>query len=296
MKKLLLLSTAVAMIAFIGCQRSKQEQTPQAMIITEGIRFNEGSVPYHDNLLISNFGCEVLNPLNTEGKGYILEIIADKPTPFIAPDGALSGPKGMAIKENYLLIADVNKVVVYNLEDRGAAPQTIPFPEGNLFVNDIVIADSLAYISVTNTGKIFTLNLTNLDNLTSDDLEEYMEVIGANGLVLDDTKLYIASYPADGNTTANNVIYIIEDINNPSLEKLIERPGQYDGLALYNDKLYFTNWVDGEVGFIDLDNNQVTLIEIPEVTFAGPADISILNDTLYIPDLPNSRLVAYPLK
>ena len=139
MKKLLLLSTAVAMIAFIGCQRSKQEQTPQAMIITEGIRFNEGSVPYKGNLLISNFGCETLNPLNTEGKGYILEVVDQKPIPFIAPDGALSGPKGMAIKENILLIADVNKIVAYNLEDRDAEPQIIDFPEGNLFVNDIVV-------------------------------------------------------------------------------------------------------------------------------------------------------------
>lgn len=56
-------------------------------------------------------------------------------------------------------------------------------PEGNLFVNDIVISGSSAYVSVTNTGKIFKLDLSTPDALNASMLSEYASVPGANGLV-----------------------------------------------------------------------------------------------------------------
>ncbi len=60
--------------------------------------------------------------------------------------------------------------------------------------------------------------------------------------------MYIASYPPDGVTTQDNVIYRIDNISTPVATKLFDRPGQYDGLALSGDgsRLYFTNWVDSK--------------------------------------------------
>ena len=41
-------------------------------VVNEGIRFCESTYPYDGGILIANFGTEQLNPLNTDGKGYIL--------------------------------------------------------------------------------------------------------------------------------------------------------------------------------------------------------------------------------
>lgn len=109
--------------------------------------------------------------------------------------------------------------------------------------------------------------------------------------------MYIASYPADGNTTADNVIYKIADLNSPVVTKLIERPGQYDGLAKKGDRLYFTNWVDGEFGYVDTQSQELVIKDLTsQVQFAGPADISLLEGKIYLPDLVNSCLVEVELR
>lgn len=267
----------------------------KATVISSGLKFCEGSVVYGNSLLVSNFGTTDLNPLNTEGKGYIVKVDGAKSEVFIAADGHLSGPKGMAISEDRLFIADVGKVVVYNLKNKAEAPQSITLPDGNLYANDVVISGSTAYISVTNTGKIFKLNLSKPEALSAADLSEYATVVGANGLLLDNKRMYIASYPADGVTTADNVIYIIGDLANPNPEKFITREGQYDGVAIAGNKLYFSSWVNGEIGYVDMTTKKVEIVLIEAAKLTGPADITILKDKLYIPNLPASEVVVIPL-
>ncbi len=265
-------------------------------VISEGLLYNEGTTPYKSSILISNFGSSQLNPLNSEGMGYITQLKNGKIEMFIPASGVLNAPKGMDIEDDYLYIADVGKVVVYNLMNLTAEPQVILLPEEDIYVNDIAIEDDVAYISVTNTVNIYALDISRPARLTADDLTLYTQVVGANGIEIEDDIIYIASYPADGVTTADNVIYQITNIANPQPVKLFNRMGQYDGLAEDDDRLYFTNWVDGEVGFVDLDTNVVTLLDLGEIEFSGPADITIEDNVLYIPDLPNSRIVQIYLK
>lgn len=282
----------IASLAVVGCTT----QSPVATVISEGLKFCEGSITYGASTLVTNFGADELNPLNSEGKGYVMQINGDKTEVFIPNDGSLSAPKGMAIQGDYLYIADVGKVVVYNLKERNKAPQTISMPDDNVYVNDIAISGQVAYISVTNTGKIFKLDITTPEALDVSMLSEYANVVGANGLFIEGNKMYVASYPANGTTTSDNVIYVINDITTPTVEKLITREGQYDGVATYEGKLYFTNWVNGEVGYVDLKTNEVKLVEIKDIVFKGAADITIKDGVLYIPDLPSSVVVAFPLK
>lgn len=286
----------LASVAIAGCAKDKKAPSKEATILSKGMKFCEGSVAYGSSVLVTNFGTSELNPLNTQGMGYVMQINGDSTETFIATDGHLSAPKGMAIANNHLYIADVGKIVVYNLKDKAASPQTIVMPEGNLFVNDIVISGSSAYVSVTNTGKIFKLDLSTPDALNANMLSEYASVPGANGLVLIGNQLYIASYPADGKTTSDNVIYTIADIASPVVEKFITRQGQYDGLAHYKNKLYFSSWINGEIGSVDLATKEVKLMEVKGVELSGPADITILNDVLYIPNLPSSEVAVIALQ
>lgn len=262
-------------------------------VIDKGIRYCESTYPYDGGLLIANFGTEQLNPLNTEGKGYIVLHKDGKNEVLIPADGHLSAPKGMLVRDGYLYVCDVNKVMVYNLADKAAEPRTIALPEGNLFANDLVSEGDYLYVSVTNTDRIFRVDISRSGQPGQP--QEWLSVAGPNGLLLHEGSLYVASYPADGRTTDAHVVYRIADLKNPVAEKWMEVPGQYDGLAVASDgkALYVTNWTPAQVSRIDLNTRQISPLDLklPQA-LVGPADITVTGGYLYIPDLPNSRVVV----
>lgn len=283
MKKVLTLSLALL---------SATAFSQSVKIENEGIRFCESTYPYNNGILVANFGTEALNPLNTEGKGYILFVKDGKSEVVVPADGNLSAPKGMFLRDGYLYICDVNKVVVYNISKKGTKPVTIQFPEGNLFVNDLVADKNYLYASVTNTDKIFRIDISN--PAAPGKPQEWATVAGPNGLLMVDGKMYVASYPADGVTKDVNVVYRIKNLSNPSPEKFIEVSGQYDGIALSKDRksIYLTNWTPAQISRLNLSDKSLVPLELNlQEPLIGPADITVANGKIYIPDLPNSRVV-----
>lgn len=262
------------------------------IVVTDSLRFCESTYPYDGGLLIANFGTEELNPLNNEKKGYILFYKDGAVSTYITTDGNLSAPKGMFETDGYLFICDVNKIVVYNLNDRTEMPQIIRFPKEEMFVNDLVASGKDLYASVTNTGNIYRVDISGLKNLNKVKPEIWSKVPGANGLVLNNDTMFIASYPPDGNTGAENVVYVIPDIQNPVPEKLIMETGQYDGIALSPDKktLYVTSWAPAGVYRIDLETKQLSAIPM-KTEVVGAADMTLKDGKLYIPDLANSQVI-----
>lgn len=311
MKSIALLSCAL--LGFVTGQASAQgpsvaasaTEKAEVYTVTEHIRFNEGSLPLkNEGILLTNFGTETCDPLNTAGKGYV--VLLGKENKILIPaDGTLSAPKGMAVKDDRLFIADVGCIVAYNLRKPDDRPIRIPFPEGELFVNDIIALGDLLLISVTNTGHLFTIDVKDCDALRSVKPRLAATIPGANGLAEYEGTLYVASYDPNENPGAENVIYAV-DITTPGAKPtnlLGSRYGQYDGLAVSPDgsKLYFSNWKNAEgkaeVGYIDLipgKDNAVTTLDLG-VTLQGPADICISEGYLFIPDLPASKLYIMSL-
>lgn len=204
----------------------------------------------------------------------------------------------MYVKDDVLFVADVNKIAVYNLKDTAVTAVNIQFPADDMFVNDLAADGNYLYASVVNTGNIYRLDILDVTKAAQIVPEKFSNVTGANGLVIDGTTMYVASYPADGNTTDANVVYIIKDMNNPAPEKLITEAGQYDGLALSSDKksLYVGNWTPVGVEVINMETKTKTPLAMDSVKFGGVADFSLVGDSvLYIPDLVNSTLVIKSL-
>lgn len=261
-------------------------------VVSEKIRFCESTYPYQDGLLIANFGTTELNPLNTEGKGYIILYKNRKSEILLPADGHLSAPKGMFIRQNYLYICDVNKILVYDLKNRNKEPLTINLPSGNLFVNDLAADGNNLYISVTNTDKIFRMDISN--PAQPGDPQEWLNISGPNGLLAKDGILYVASYPADGATKAENVIYEVTNLEHPIVRKLTATPGQYDGIAFGKEgkSLIVTNWNPAQLCRMNLSDGSLTPLNISlSQPLIGPADITVHDGMIYIPDLPNSRVV-----
>lgn len=287
-------------MAFIGLAFTLSAQTLWAdsnlkvsEIIRQDLRFCESTYPYDGGILVANFGSGQLDPLNAEGKGYINWYKNGKVSTLIPADGSLSAPKGMLVKDGYLYVCDVNRIVVFSLKERTARPRIISLPEGNLFVNDLVEWNGSLYASVTNTDRIFRLDIS--DPMNPGTPQEWVTVPGPNGLLLDNGILYVASYPADGNMRDHHVVYRIADLEHPRPEKLFQTSGQYDGIAFSSDHkaLYVSNWNPAGLIRIDLQTGQATPLVLDlETPLVGPADISVSEGKIYIPDLPNSRVLV----
>lgn len=302
-------------LSSVRCSASAEEETiinkkADVYTVTKNIRFNEGTLPLRNRgILLSNFGTETLDPLNKEGRGYI--VLLEKGNKILFPaSGALNAPKGMATNSGSLFIADVGCVMVYNLKKTEVRPLKITFPDGELFVNDVLSLGDFLLVSVTNTGHLFTIDIKDFDAVWSGQRprprpKQVADIPGANGLAEHEGTLYVASYDPNENPGEQNVIYAI-DITAPNskpVNLLGTRYGQYDGVAVSPDgtKLYFSNWRNAkgkaEVGYIDLTpgkKNAVTILD-PGVELQGPADISISDGYLYIPDLPANKLYIMAL-
>ena len=294
MNKTILTSLSLMAALILTSCGSQQKKTVSVEIFHEGLRYCESTYPYEGGILIANFGSTQLDPLNTEGKGYIVRYKEGASEVLIPADGNLSGPRGMYLRDGRLFICDVNKIVVYNLSNREEAPRVIALPEGEAFVNDLAAEGNNLYASVTNTGHIFCLDIT--DPAQPGDPELWLEIAGPNGLVIRDGVMYVASYSPDGQAKSEHVIYRIADLQNPVAEPFVTVPGQYDGIAFSGDgkSLYVTNWAPAGISRIDMQTREITPVELPlEQPFIGPADMTVADGKIYVPDLPNSRVVIF---
>lgn len=291
---LLLLALSVFTFSCFGISVEKgvSDSSQEDILEIEGLKFNESTYPYDGGLLVASFGSSELNPLNGEGKGYISYYKNGETTVLIDANGDLDAPKGMVERDGLLYICDVNRVVVYDLNCLTAKPKVIKFGQGELFLNDIICFDEDLFVSVTNTGNIYKVDLNSCETATVAEPALWCNVVGANGLVVDGDKMFVASYPADGVTTQENVVYVIDEISSPKPQKLVLRAGQYDGLALSSggEWLYASNWSPAEIVAINLLTKEVKVVPIA-TKMVGPADITIVDDRLYIPDLVNSHVI-----
>ncbi len=293
MKKTTLTSLSLmAVLLFSGC--GSQPERRSVSIFDEGLRYCESTYPYDGGILIANFGSTQLDPLNSEGRGYVVFYRDGASEVLIPADGNLSGPRGMYLRDGHLFICDVNKIVAYDLENLEAVPQTIALPEGEAFVNDLAADGNNLYVSVTNTGHIFRLDIS--DPAQAGTPELWLEIPGPNGLVIRDGVMYAACYSPDGEARSEHIIYRIPDLQNPVAEPFVTLPGQYDGIAFSSDgqSLYVTNWAPAGVSRIDLQSRTVEPVGLSlEQPLVGPADMTVSEGTVYVPDLPNSRVVIF---
>lgn len=260
--------------------------------VKEKLRYCESTYPYDGGILIANFGTDELNPLNSEGKGYIVFYKDGKSEIIVPADGNLSGPKGMFERNGYLYVCDVNKIVVYNLADKAKLTDIIDMPEGDMFVNDLAAYGNTLYVTVTNTDKIYSIDIS--DPARPGQPVEWLEISGPNGILVGDDVMYVATYATDGAPKAENVIYRIDNLRQPKAIMLNDVPGQYDGIAFSSDdkSLIVSTWEPAQLSRVNLSDGTMKPIDIKvKQSLTGPADITVKDGFIYIPDLPNSRMI-----
>ncbi|MEO6718772.1 MAG: ATP/GTP-binding protein [Ferruginibacter sp.] len=229
--------------------------------------------PAENVIFVSNIDGQ---PGEKDLKGSISKLGADGKTIQEVWATNLSAPKGMAIHQNKLFVADIDEVVVLDLGS-GKVMQGIPVP-GAVFLNDVTVhSDGTVYVSDSRTGKVHQIKGTTVTT--------YMEnKNGVNGLLVSGDDLYLAVkdtlWKADKN---KNLTRIADGIDASS-----------DGIIETSDKDLIVSCWSGIIYYINKDGSKKVLIDTRKEK-SNTADIGfdVANNILYVPTFFKNKVVAY---
>jgi hypothetical protein len=260
-----------------------------------GFQNPESVIAYKDHLFVSNTG-EKLEPLAKDGDGYISmlsrtdgKIIELK---FISD---LNSPKGMYIHKGVLYVADVDKVLGYNIKTKKKVFEADLSKYGVTYANDITKACHGMYVSATLKNAIFKVKYKGKNNI-KEFKTKGAPLNGVNGLYRKCVgKISVANYGRNDETNGGfGRIGVVT-----KKYKEFKKTGVYDGIVRKCGKLYVTDWVN-------VSENSGRLLVFKKhcakhshdinigTTIGGPSDIYADKKTklLWIPAMRENKIVS----
>ena len=297
MKKIICCMFAV--ILMVALSTGYSHETARHSKVIEGFSFPESvAVDYMSGVVfVSNLG-EKLEPSAKDKDGFISRLSADgniSEKKYLPQKGAvLNSPKGMAISGATLFVADVDRVVGFDIST-GRQNFELDFSkEKTMFLNDIAVIDNnTLFVSATDIGKIFKMFIGPKPHY-----EFVIDLIGANGLYFDKKaqKLYAVSF--GGQNTKGGLGVISFENNKTKYEKLTEGTGLLDGLwLLEGDKILFSDWVafdkPGRLVVYDPKTKNSTTLRLPAAVH-GPADFFYdeHHNQLWLPSMQEGKVIV----
>ena len=191
----------------------------------------------------------------------------------------LNAPKGMCVCEGLLYVADIDRVMTYDLA--GEAVKRVEIP-GAAMLNDAVAHKGFAYISDTRTGKIWKLGLP---------MSQIKGPPSANGLAFDaGGRMYCVSYEG-------HEIYQVDPngVDEPTPLGLAGHFAGLDGIEILADgTMIVSDNKANRILAVSADHKSVHVLA--EVD--APADIGLdrKRNLLYVPMLLKGQVAIYKLR
>jgi len=257
---------------------------------TGGFHHPESVIQSGNSLYVSDIGAG-MEPVAKDGDGYIgkIDLSTGKlvDAHFLPVEGTLNAPKGMAIDGNTLYVADVDRIVAFDVVSRRRVAEIVIAGTG--FLNDLVLGQGKLYASATDNGKIYAVDLKTLRYAAL----PVDSIAGANGLYFDTSAMRLYCVSIGNWSHPDGCVYAI-DIRKGTMEKLGDYQGLLDGVALVGGILYFSDWgQDMQKGVLlamDLATHKVRVLP---GEIAGPADFSVSKDGKYfiIPEMLKGKIL-----
>jgi sugar lactone lactonase YvrE len=204
---------------------------------------------------------------------------------------SLWAPKGMAIFDDHLFVADISRVVEIDLET-GKLVKTYPVAEA-VFLNDVTAdINGDIYISDMMTNTIHRIKDGKIESwLTSEKLAS------PNGLVVVDEQLVVGTWGVmDGEGFATSTpghLINISLCGKGITDRVSSDPiGNLDGLEISaNGNFLATDWLAGKLLLIDSKGTVETLLDLDQ----GSADLDYIHESglIVIPMMMDNKVVAY---
>jgi DNA-binding beta-propeller fold protein YncE len=216
------------------------------------------------------------NPSEKDGNGFISRLNRDGSEKDLLWVSNLDAPKGMAVFNGMLYVADIDRLIEIDIES-GRVLSRYHAPRAE-FLNDVAACrNGMIFVSDSRASGIYVLKEGRLTVWL-----EGAPFENPNGLYTEDGKLYVG----------DNNIYEV-DVSTKAVTELISDAGGVDGLDKNNQgEFVFSHWA-GRV-FIHREGKVIKLLDSTEkkinsadIDFAGKPDLVL------VPTFFDNRVVAY---
>ena len=252
---------------------------------TEGFSNPESVIYDQENnvLYITNVNG---SPVEKDGNGFISRVSMDGEIITLEWITGLNAPKGMAIIDNRLYVADIDALVEIDIT-QGVISHRYAI-EGAKFLNDVAAGDGVVYVSDSFGNAIFSLK----DGVVETWLSA-PELVSPNGLYVDKGRILVGSMGVFGENPLPGEFLSVsmadKSISSASGGKGI---GGLDGVeADLDGDFYVSDWAAGKIYHIERNGEFEELLSLEQ----GTADIDYIQakDTLLVPLMVSGKLVAF---
>lgn len=247
-------------------------QTDTLLKVPESVLFDgAGKVLYESNI--------DGQPWEKDGKGSIGKVGLDGKIIKVDWVTGLNAPKGLGLYKNNLYVADVDNVVVIDV-NKASISKKIPV-EGAQSLNDISVdKNGKVYVTDSKAGKIYVLEQDKFV-LVVEDLK------GLNGVLSTGVELYAVASGALWKIDASKKAVMIAEGMEPAV----------DGVEQVNGKDFLVSVWNGVIYYVAADGKVQQLLDTREQK-SSTADIGFdpSTKTVYVPTFFKNSIVAYSLK
>ena len=272
-----------------GDTKIEQKNTPVLKKIT-GLKTPESVVQAKDGrIFVSEIG-----EFGKDGDGQITLIESSGKATIFA--SGLDDPKGLAMIDNHLYVADKTKVIKFTPEGKASVfvaaaafssiPQFLNDLEADLQGN-LYVSDSGDIMGTGKGGAIYKIDATGKVTLLIDGKQD-ARVMAPNGLLADDTgdTLIYVDFTSGILYTYNQKTKVLTDI--------AEGFGGGDGIVHHsNGTMFVSDWKSGKVYSVNTKGD----VALFKGDYQSAADIAITKDEAYlmVPDMKAGELDFIPL-
>lgn len=247
------------------------------------------------SFFVSNVGRELM-PSEKDKDGFISKLDANGEVLDLKWIDNLDAPKGMAILNGAIYVADVDKVKGYDLLSQKKILELDFSRYGTVFLNDLTIKNNqYLLVSATDIGYVFEIDTYGEGSYEI--FEIYGDMTGVNGLHYDakSNRLLMCGFGIEGEPVG---VVMEADLAQEHVKQKEVMPyqGYLDGLQLVDDKyILFSDWKDFEKGgqlmIYDIEN-KITQTALKD-TLLGPADFYYVEESgmLWLPVMAENELI-----
>jgi len=222
-------------------------------------------------------------PSEKNGKGFISILKVDGSVLKLDWVTGLNAPKGMGVRGNTLYVADIDQLLIINIE-KAEIIEKLDI-EGASFLNDVAMGiDGKVYFTDSDTGYIWVYHNGKAEAWITGGLER------PNGLFVEKSRVLLTS-------SGSSDLKII-DKSTASFETVTTEIGHGDGIEYTGREGYYltSDW-SGEIFLIFPDFTKISLLKTSNREI-NSADIGFnqIRQIVYVPTFFNNRVVAYKLE
>jgi len=215
----------------------------QTKTITTGLQHPESIISDGKFFYATNIG-EALSPMTKDGDGSIYKLSLDgKLIEQRFNKSALNAPKGTAIVNGVLYVADIDRVVGVDIRTGEQVKEIDLASFGTSFLNDIAVKDETTlFVGSIDVSKIFVITLSNPPRI---EVLDVPEIKSPNGLYYNKPTSQLFFVELVRNDLQQGKIGVIDwdKDNHPKMTYLSNLKGNFDGLQMIDrNTLLVSDW------------------------------------------------------